>query len=194
MPLSRRLSSAAVIAATILAGCSPDQLEGPDPAGSVPLAASATQAEGGLVQLTCLGTNEADFSPGLTLVTRTVNIEAEGAYTGCVSSDPAVTSGTYTASGQGTMSCLAGGHAGEFTITWNTGEESTIEFTNSVALRPGGETVVVATGTVISGKFIGARYDGTFTLIHGEPLACLRPQGVRSATGPTTLLFTSLSL
>lgn len=192
MTLCRRLLSAAGIAATTLAGCSPDLLEGPDPAGSAAVAAPAAQAQAGLVDLTCLGTNDARFSPGLTFATRTVDIEAEGAYTTCVSSDPAVTSGTYTASGTGTMSCLAGGHAGEFTITWNTGEDSTIEFTNTVAQRPGGEMVVVATGTVIDGKFVGDRYDGTFTLFQLEPTACLSPRGVRSATGPTTLLFTSL--
>lgn len=190
MTLSRRLLSAAGIAATTLAGCSPDLLEGPDPAGSAAVAAPTAQA--GPVDLSCLGTNDARFSPGLTFATRTVDIEAEGAYTTCVSSDPAVTSGTYTASGTGTMSCLAGGHAGEFTITWNTGEDSTIEFTNTVAQRPGGEMVVVATGTVIDGKFVGDRYDGTFTLFQLEPTACLSPRGVRSATGPTTLLFTSL--
>lgn len=184
--------SAAVIAATTLAGCSPDQLEGPDLAGSAAVAALPAVAQPGPVDLTCLGTNHARLSPGLTLATRTVDIEAEGAYTSCASSDPAVTSGTYTASGQGTMSCLAGGHAGEFTITWNTGEDSTIEFINSVALRPGGEVVVVATGTVIDGKFVGDRFDGTFTLFQLEPIACLSPQGVRSATGPTTLLLTSL--
>lgn len=184
--------SAAVIGATTLAGCSTDQLEGPNPVESAVGAAPAAQAQAEPVDLTCLGTNDARFSPGLTLATQTVNIEAEGEYTSCASSDPAVTSGTYTASGQGTMSCLAGGHAGEFTITWNTGEHSTIEFTNAVALRPGGEVVVVATGTVIDGKFFGDRFDGTFTLFQLDPLACLSPQGVRSATGPTTLLLTSL--
>lgn len=191
MTLSRRLLSAAVIAATTLAGCSTDLLESPDPAGSA-AAGPTAQAQAGLIDLSCLGTNDASFSPGLTFTTRTVDIEAEGEYTDCVSSDPAVTSGTYTASGEGTMSCLAGGHAGKFTITWNTGEESTIEFTNTVAARPGGEMVVVATGTVVGGKFVGDRYDGTFTLFQLDPIACLSPQGVRSATGPTTLLFTSL--
>lgn len=188
--LSRRLSSAAVIAATTLAGCSSDRLQGPDPAASATVGALEEQTA--LVDLTCTGTNNATFSPGLTFTTRTVDIEADGEYTTCVSSDPAVTSGTYTASGQGTMSCLAGGHAGAFTITWNTGEYSTIEFTNNVALRPGGQTVVVATGTVIDGKFVGDRFDGTFTLFQLNVLACLGPEGVRSSTGPTTLLLTSL--
>ncbi|MQA90156.1 MAG: hypothetical protein GEU90_07965 [Gemmatimonas sp.] len=184
--------SAAVIVSITLAGCSPDRLEGPDPTGPAALAASPAQAMAGLVNLTCLGTNDAQFSPGLTFQTQTVDIEAEGEYTTCLSSDPAVTSGIYTASGEGTLSCLAGGHAGQFTITWNTGESSTVEFTNSLALRPGGQTVVTATGTVIGGKFVGDRFDGTFTLFQLDVLACLTPQGVRSASGPATLLFTSL--
>lgn len=183
---------AATIAATTLAACSSDRLEGPDPAVSAADANLLEESQGALVDLTCTGTNEAHFSPGLTFTTRTVDIEAEGEYTDCTSSDPAVTSGSYTASGEGEMSCLAGGHAGEFTIKWNTNEKSTIEFTNNVAVRPGGQTVVVATGTVIHGKFVGDRFDGTFTLFQAEPLACLSKRGVRSATGPTTLLLTSL--
>lgn len=173
-----RLIATVLLSATILAGTAF--------VGAAP-AQAATVAD-----LLCVGTNHAEFSPGLTFTTRTVDIDAEGEYTTCLSSDPAVASGTYTASGQGTMSCLAGGHAGEFTITWNTGEHSTIAFTNTVALRPTGEVVVVATGSVIEGKFDGDRYDGTFTLFHLDPLACLHEPGVRSATGPTTLLFSSL--
>lgn len=155
------------------------------------VAGAAAASAATLVDLTCLGTNDATFSPGLTFTTQTVDIEAEGAYTDCVG-DSEVAPGTYTATGEGTMSCLAGGHAGEFTITWNTGEHSTIAFTNTVAVRPGGEVVVVATGEVLAGKFDGARYDGTFTLFHLDPLACLHPPGVGSASGPTTLVFTSL--
>lgn len=189
---SRRLLSAAVISATTVAGCSSDRLEGPDPAGSRAAADPSGQAQVGQVDLTCRGTNRARFSPGLTFTTRTVHIEAKGEYTDCTSSDPAVTSGAYIAGGRGEMSCIAGGHAGEFTIKWNTNESSTIEFTNSIALRPGGEVVVVATGTVIRGKFLGDRFDGTFTLFQLEPTDCLSPPGVSSATGPTTLQLTSL--
>ncbi|MBB5867481.1 hypothetical protein F4553_000860 [Allocatelliglobosispora scoriae] len=126
------------------------------------LAVAPADAAG--VDLICGGTNTATFTPGLTLTAQTVHIDAVGTLTSCVSSDAAITSGTYTASGNGTLSCLTGGHAGQFTISWNTGAYSTIAFTNSVAVRPLGEVVVLATGTVTSGEFAGDTYTGTFTL------------------------------
>lgn len=163
--------------------------------GGIYLAGSAVAgvpaAHADAVDLACVGTNDAEFSPGLTFVPRTVGIEAEGTFTSCVSSDPAVKSGAYTASGEGAMSCLTGGHAGDFTIAWNTGEQSTIAFTNAIAVRPGGEVVVVASGRVTAGKFIDDTYTGTFTLFHLDLFACLRQDGVSVASGPTILLLTS---
>ncbi|MBB5867770.1 hypothetical protein F4553_001149 [Allocatelliglobosispora scoriae] len=89
----------------------------------------------------------------------------------------------------GELGCFSGGHAGQFTITWNTSDQTTIAFTNTVALRPLGETVVVARGSVVSGTFVGASYTATFTLFQVQPLACLGT-GVTTAQGPTTLLLT----
>lgn len=151
----------------------------------------ATHAQGLPLELTCVGNNTADFTPGLTLTSQTTAIHAEGAYTACVSTtDPAVTSGTYVADGSGTLSCLAGGHAGRYTIHWNTGESSTIAFTNSIAFRPLGESIVVADGSVTAGKFLGRKFTGTFTLLQVSLLNCLS-SGVTQSTGPTTLLLTT---
>jgi len=155
------------------------------------LYAPFTLAQTGSIDLVCTGSNTATFSPPLVLMERSTEIYAEGEYTTCLSvSNPSITSGTYTADGTGNLSCISGAHAGNYTIDWNTNEHSTISFTNSIALRPLGEVVVVATGAVVSGKFLGDNYTGTFTLFNTTPLECLFG-GVSETTGPTSLMLTT---
>ncbi|MFY1829092.1 hypothetical protein ACN47A_24450 [Myxococcus fulvus] len=64
--------------------------------------------------------------------------------------------------------------------------------TTQVNAKPAGETVIVLTGTVVSGRFLGATVIRTLTLLNTDVLGCFTAQGVTDVAGPVTLVVTKL--
>ncbi|HWO63678.1 MAG TPA: hypothetical protein VNO31_26960 [Umezawaea sp.] len=86
-------------------------------------------------------------------------------YGPCTSlSHPAITSGTRTAAFTITAGCLdlVGPGTITYTITWNTGQSSTIT-SNYASTVAGAVLTVVSTGTVTAGLFAGDSVVATFT-------------------------------
>ncbi|QFZ20912.1 hypothetical protein [Saccharothrix syringae] len=129
--------------------------------------AGAAPATAGVLDVTCTppSSNLNSYTPPLTGTTRTVTVSTTALYGPCTSlSQPAITSGSRTASFTITASCLDLLDPGTvtYTITWNTGQSSTItsSYTSAVA---GAVLTVVATGTVTSGLFAGDSVVTNFT-------------------------------
>ncbi|MCS7478756.1 hypothetical protein ACFFQW_12955 [Umezawaea endophytica] len=103
--------------------------------------------------------NTATYNPPLTMTPRDGTLTGTAQYGPCVSvSNPAITSGssggTTTVSGRTCLDLLQSGTSA-FTITWNTGQTSTIS-ANRTSTIAGGLLVVTNTGTVTSGVFAGS--------------------------------------
>ncbi|EMF01182.1 hypothetical protein J7W19_01680 [Streptomyces mobaraensis NBRC 13819 = DSM 40847] len=73
---------------------------------------------------------------------------------------------------------------------WNTGATSVVEGRFKVNLKPNGTTVVVATGSVVSGAFAGATTVQTKILPNVGLLDCLAPRGMTGAGGPVSMTVT----
>jgi hypothetical protein len=128
------------------------------------------------------------FDPGLRLLPRQVAISGNGAYN-CVSTDPAITSGTSVVTGSGSLGCLTSDGSTTEVITWNTGEKSRLAYTFAIIVQPGGEAIVVVVGTVESGKFAGSPIASPGAQATLNPLQCLGGTGVELITGPSTLII-----
>ncbi|WP_394840859.1 hypothetical protein LZC95_27760 [Pendulispora brunnea] len=153
----------------------------------------APRASAALGTINCLvGTNVVQFDPGLTFTVQDTTITGEGQYTGCIGTDPAITSGRSRVTGAGKLNCLTSDGSTVEEIRWNTGEKSTISYTFGVIAQPAGEAVVVVTGTVTAGKFKGSTVASPGALLTLDPLACATPAGVREIGGPVTLSLISL--
>lgn len=150
----------------------------PSPAGAVVLDAQ------------CAGTETATYDPGVTLSEQHVVSEVEAHYLTCLSSDPAITSGVVEIHAEGMLSCLSGTVSGTQTITWNTGEVSSVAFTLAVSVRPLGQVVVIANGTVTSGKFAGDDVLQTAAVPAPTVAQCLTT-GITEASGATTATITA---
>lgn len=178
-----RLARAVVLGATTvlaLAGLSaPVHADDPDPSEAL---------------ITCLGTVTVDYTPGLTTTLQPVHADAAGTLGPCVTvlgSD--FSNGTITYDGGGELSCLSGGggqSSGVGTIEWAGGQESDFTYTAGVALRPGGITALVVTGTVSSGTFVGATVTQTVVFASLDLLSCFTPQGITTTSGPVTVTVT----
>ncbi|MFI2783557.1 hypothetical protein [Streptomyces sp. ALB3] len=129
-------------------------------AGGLTFAAPASAAPTGLLDITCTppSSNSTTFSPPLTntpaLVTRTGSAQ----FGPCVSlSRPDVTSGSSSRPPTSLLldcSDLLTASSTTTTITWNTGETSTLSL-NSTATIIGAALITTATGTVTAGLFQG---------------------------------------
>ena len=86
----------------------------------------------------------------------------------------------------------AGGwRTGDFTIRWNTGEESVYRhpFTGQGA---GAIDIVLNHGTIISGRYAGATGIGVIAIAALPVLSCL-PPGLQAQHGATTLTILSVT-
>jgi hypothetical protein len=143
--------------------------------------------------LSCTGTGANTYQPGVTLQPRSVAVSSSAHYEPCVSSGaPTITSGGYQANATSVVSCLAGSFAITVTITWNTGETTTVTAIGIITQRPANEVVVVYQGTVTAGRFTGAAVVMTAALLNTTPAQCLTPEGVTATNGPATIVITQL--
>lgn len=139
------------------------------------------------------GTNTLAFSPKLRLAEQAVTMTGTGTYPTCVSSDPDISSGASTISGHGSLGCLSGSMPATETVTWNTGETSTISYTLTLNLVAG-QSAFAVVGTVTAGRFAGDTVTSEGVTLHNpiRPLLdCLAP-GYGGSTGPAVLTFTDL--
>ena len=154
------------------------------------LLAGVPAAHAALVDVTCGGTDQITYSPGLLLQTQTVEFSETDLYGPCTSSDPAITSGSGQISSELPTSCLTPLLAGTFTytLTWNTGKTSQFLLTtvNTVA---GGITTSVASGNVTAGEFQGDTVKAVLTYAQLNLLQCLSPPGITSQAGVLTLVI-----
>ncbi|MEU4449306.1 hypothetical protein AB0K14_38250 [Actinosynnema sp. NPDC050801] len=148
--------------------------------------------------MTCTppSSNSITYTPPLTATPQDVAGSSSTQYGPCVSlSNPAITSGTRTASGPARgLSCLELLRNGSatLTITWNTGQTSTISFNYTVNIV-GAAMVVTYTGTVTSGLFAGSTVLQVNTNPATDVLLCTLGLGtVPSTYALVTLEITSL--
>lgn len=136
------------------------------------------------VSVTCTGSSALTYSPGMRFTPRNIDFTETNTYTGCISSDPAVTSGHASDAYTSEFSCLnpliTG--TGETFIDWNNGQSSTfaLTFTDTIA---GAVETVTGTGTITSGQFTGATAVIVWIYTIPNALNCLTPTGVTSQSG-----------
>ncbi|MFF4344199.1 hypothetical protein ACFY00_30265 [Kitasatospora sp. NPDC001540] len=164
---------------------------------SIGLLASPAHAAG-VLDTTCTppSSSTTTYSPPLTLTPQPSSSTLSYQFGPCVSlSQPAVTSGTSTRTNPASSrSCLdlLGVSAGTLTITWNTGQTSTLSV-NVTSTRAGAALVVTQTGTVTSGLFAGDTVVITQTGPAADVLLCTAGLGtVPSIYGLLTLEITSV--
>jgi|GEM_PF-1768966 len=153
----------------------------------------------GLVLVTCpLGTSQAFYSPGLKNTPQDVAVSGQGALSNCVTvlGDPVTSAASSLTTNVVTgFSCadLLRPRTVVHTVVWNTGESSTMTFTQ---LRVGVQdtlTVFALTGSVVSGKFVGATAVRTLSYVTLDlENGCASPEGLTSLSGLATLSLTKL--
>lgn len=158
-------------------------------ASSLLVPASPAHAAPG--DLTCTETESVSYSPGLLTTRRPVDVSVHNVLSCTSLTHPAVTQGHVLATIHDLeRSCtdLAASGSGSYTITWNTGETSTIGYTRS-ANYVLGTLVIVENGTVTSGTFTGDSVTHVVELANLGLLACLAEPGLTSASGIGTYVF-----
>ncbi|MEU1376247.1 hypothetical protein ABZ442_21685 [Streptomyces triculaminicus] len=188
---SRRLAVTAVVMAAALTPTTRAAHADDRPAGTL---------------LACAGTVAASYAPGLTYAPRATSVTSR-AVVGCfLPKDSRFSSATFGGVSDGTLSCLLGPASGTLTFHWggDKGREkassphqgdpgdttSTASIRSTAALRPNGNIVTVSRGTITDGAFKGAAVVTEVILLASRQTACLTPQGLTSASGPTTVTIT----
>lgn len=162
--------------------------------------AIASPARANLVtQVTCVGTWDLSYSPGLTLTPQTVTVAQQKELTACAAplTDPGLGSGAFqdVAATLPNRSCIDLTARGDFTerIYWRShhgyyrGWSDVTYHTES--RYADGQLIVVQAGTVSAGRFSGATMLGQATVL-ADLTQCLTT-GVTHLHGPYTLLLTA---
>ncbi|WP_426730589.1 hypothetical protein [Myxococcus faecalis] len=150
--------------------------------------ASPSRAEA--VLLTCPGTLQARYSPGMTNTPQTIATSVSGTFGPCVGTPLTLLSASLQGGGAGQLSCLAGSTQSMSTLTWNDGTTSTVSVSILVSARPLGEVVVTYSGTVSSGRFAGADVLMVLVLAQTQVTGCFTDEGVTATAGPVVLTLT----
>ena len=137
---------------------------------------TATGAATGL-ELTCTPPSSASltFAPPLTNTPQPVTNSVSRQYGPCVAPNhPGITAGSSTASAlypAGTCERLLGSNPLTITITWNTGQTSTLSG-NNLSNIIGGALVSTSTGTVTAGVFAGGTFVHNVVYLGQDLLLC----------------------
>ncbi|MFD5447863.1 hypothetical protein [Streptomyces sp. NPDC127100] len=134
--------------------------------------------------VTCTGTQNISYSPGLTLAPRTVTITGTNNLGPCVAPNTSITSGTIEFSATASSSCLDLLDSGSAVnvVKWSDGSTSTLQVTRTVS-QVAGQQVDAFTGSVASGTFQGATVTWTITNVSLDLLDCATPAGLTSQVG-----------
>ena len=153
------------------------------------VAVPGANASGG--SIICTGTEVLTYNPGVRLFPRTVTLTVAANFGPCVSTNPAIASGSAGTPPGGVsakLSCLnlLDSGSGQATIRWNNGTTSRYAFTRS-SQTVGGQLISTTTGAVIAGEFLGR----SVLVVSVSPapnfLECLSPAGLTQRTGAVTL-------
>ncbi|MFI9005860.1 hypothetical protein ACIGNX_01335 [Actinosynnema sp. NPDC053489] len=155
-------------------------------------------ASAGVLDVTCTppGSETTTYTPPLTTAPQAVTISSSTQYGPCASlSNPAITSGTRsrtTSDPEQTCLDLLDTGSSTYTITWNTGQTTTIS-ANRTATVVGAALVITFTGTVTSGLFTGSTVVQTNTGPSADVLLCTAGLGtVPGIYAVVTLEITSV--
>lgn len=135
----------------------------------------------------CEGTEAATYTPAIHIAPASTTVRASGTLT-CLT-DPSHPSADVQFLGSGVLSCLTGGTtSGTGELDWYDQDRTKSHFTFTLAFgaRPTGEEVLVATGSITSGDYVGEPIVFTFTLLDTDPTNCLIGPGVAGDSGPLT--------
>jgi hypothetical protein len=164
------------------------------------MAASAAPGNASPQLVTCTGTENATYSPGLKQTDQTVTITTSTTYSvaglgACVNlsgNGKNLNIARETFSGTGVANCVNKGLGGTGTIVWGSGDTSTFAYTVNIALRPDGILVLQGTGTITLGLFAGDTLAKTVTEEILNPLTgCIASGGLISSTGAVNAIITS---
>lgn len=156
-------------------------------------AGPAGARENGLLDVTCIPPSSvnATYSPPLTNTPQASASSLSWQLGPCVSASvPDLTSGTHSAANaprERTCLELLGARSGTRTITWNTGDTSTLSM-NGTTTVVGALLVVTYTGTVTSGLFAGDTVVATQTGPATDILLCTLGLGTVSGTYSTMVM------
>ncbi|MCK8503841.1 hypothetical protein [Myxococcus fulvus] len=162
--------------------------------GAAAVAEPSAKRELGSVVVTCpVGVSQASYLPGLSEGAKDVTVAGATTLSNCVTI-PA--SGVKSASLPLESSLLAGYSCADLltprtvrqVVRWNTGETSTLVFSQSRELAQGPLTVFTLTGTVESGAFLESMAILTVTYLNADiEKGCDSPGGLIWLSGPATL-------
>ena len=158
--------------------------------------ATATPATASALDVTCGGSQTTSYTPALTQTPQSVTVSASTQYGPCTSTSvPTLTSGSRSGNfNYSSFSCLnlLQSAAVTYTITWNTGQQSTISGSTTVN-TVGGVITVIVTGNVTAGLFAGDSVVQTATGASTDITLCTLGLGSVSSTNSLlTLEITSL--
>lgn len=156
----------------------------------------------GLNLAQCAGKETATFSPGIHLPPPlgpepvTTTITTTTSYPLCPLPLLGGVTATDSWSGTGQADCVNGVLGGSGTLTWTGGtgpSTSTYSYTAVVSARPNGVLVLVADGTVNSGRYAGNHLNKVITNSDPDALtACASEEGMTQNSGAVTLTISSL--
>ncbi len=158
------------------------------------LAALWTIQAHALTLVTCTGTDDVSFSPGLTYAQQTVALSGQDSGTCTSLTDPSLHSVSDPFGGMVPLTCTdlttSGVEAPE-TLYWNGGTTlvSQWDATNHIELV-NGNLVSILTGPITSGTLAGATLTLTVTMLASQLDACTQPGGLQHLSGPSVWTFT----
>ena len=155
------------------------------------LAVGMPSAHASTESITCSGSETLTYNPGLKLFARTVTLDVLANFRPCISTNPAISSGTAATPLGGVLaklSCLnpLDLPSGVASVRWNNGTKSRYSF-NQVTSTLAGQLVATTTGTVIEGEFLGRSILVVFVSPAPNLLNCLSPSGLTARSGPITV-------
>jgi len=161
---------------------------------AAPLIAGTAPAHAASLDATCLGSVTLNFAPPATLTAPpgpATTSTGAGTITTCVATDGGATTGTFSYTLTGNLTCLTAANiTGTLDIAWTGGATSHATVTGLVTTLGSAGGAAGLTATITTGRFT----TDTITIANiRDPLAliaCLTT-GLTQATGTTSLTFTS---
>ncbi len=154
---------------------------------SLCIAIAGATAISAQAQVTCYGTETANFDPPLSNTAQPTTVTISQTLSNCLLS-PLTATNNYQLTRDFSCTTFTGG-PGASTFTWSDGEQSTFTF-NAVVVITNGTFIITQTGTITSGRYNGQSVIAAVTLTpsggNGVLTDCAT-SGVASASGVYTL-------